>query len=68
MAGANGTPITANQIAELREMTGAGIMECKKALEEAHGNMDKAKAWLRDRGVALPANKGGRLAKEGPFS
>jgi elongation factor Ts len=65
MAGANGTPISSSQIQELREQTGAGIMDCKKDLEESHGNMEKAKAWLRDRGVALAAKKGGRLAKEG---
>jgi elongation factor Ts len=65
MAGSNGTPITSGQIAELREATGAGIMDCKKALEEAHGNMEKAKVWLRDRGIALAAKKGGRMAKEG---
>src|SRR5882672_10973065 len=65
MSGANGTPITASQIQELREQTGAGIMDCKKALEESHGNMEKAKNWLRDRGVALAAKKGGRMAKEG---
>ena len=61
----NGTPITASQIAELREQTGAGIMECKKALEEASGNAAKAKELLRDRGIALAAKKGGRLAKDG---
>src|SRR6185436_16473272 len=58
-------PITSAQIAELREATGAGIMDCKKALEESHGDMEKAKARLRDRGVAIAAKKGGRLAKEG---
>ncbi len=46
-------------------MTGAGIMDCKKALQEAHGDLEKAKVWLRDRGVAIAAKKGGRLAKEG---
>jgi elongation factor Ts len=61
----NGTPISAAQIAELREQTGAGIMECKKALTEAHGNMEKAKVWLRDRGVALAAKKEGRIAQKG---
>jgi elongation factor Ts len=65
MAGSNGTPITSGQIQELREATGAGIMDCKKALEESHGNMEKAKVWLRDRGVAIAAKKGGRMAKEG---
>ena len=65
MAETNGAPITAGQIQELREATGAGIMECKKALQESHGNVEKAKAWLRDRGVAIAAKKGGRLAKDG---
>lgn len=65
MAGSNGTPITASQIQDLREQTGAGIMDCKKALQESGGNMEKAKSWLRDRGVALAAQKGGRMAKEG---
>jgi elongation factor Ts len=65
MAGSNGSPITSSQIQELREATGAGIMDCKKALEESHGNMEKAKVWLRDRGIALAAKKGGRMAKEG---
>lgn len=68
MPGTNATPVSASQISELREATGAGIMECKKALEETQGNMEKAKAWLRDRGVALAAKKGGRLAKEGLVS
>src|SRR5438045_969359 len=57
MAGTNGAPITASQIQELREQTGAGIMECKKALEEAHGDQNKAREILRDRGVALAAKK-----------
>jgi elongation factor Ts len=61
----NDKPVTAGQIQELREITGAGIMECKKALQEAHGNIDKAKTILRDRGIAIAAKKGGRLAKEG---
>jgi elongation factor Ts len=65
MAGTNGAPITASQIQELREQTGAGIMECKRALEEAHGNAQKAKDILRDRGVALAAKKEGRLAQKG---
>jgi elongation factor Ts len=65
MPGSNGSPISPSQIQELREATGAGIMDCKKALEESSGNMEKAKAWLRDRGVAIAAKKGGRMAKEG---
>jgi elongation factor Ts len=65
MAGTNGAPISATQIQDLREQTGAGIMECKKALEEAHGNAQKAKEILRDRGVALAAKKEGRSAQNG---
>ncbi|MFA5975607.1 MAG: translation elongation factor Ts [Elusimicrobiota bacterium] len=65
MSGTNGTPIAASQIQDLREQTGAGIMECKKALQEANGNLEKAKAWLRDRGVALAAKKAGRTAQKG---
>src|SRR5882757_2900458 len=65
MPGSNGTPISPSQIQELREASGAGIMDCKKALEESDGNMEKAKAWLKDRGVAIAAQKGGRMAKEG---
>lgn len=65
MSGTNGTPIAASQIQELREQTGAGIMECKKALQESSGNVEKAKAWLRDRGVALAAKKAGRVAQKG---
>jgi len=61
----NGTPVSASQIAALREQTGAGIMECKKALEEGRGDLEKAKAWLRDRGVALAAKKEGRVAQKG---
>jgi elongation factor Ts len=65
MPGSNGSSISPKQIQELREFTGAGIMDCKKALEQSHGDMEKAKAWLRDRGVTLAAQKGGRMAKEG---
>lgn len=65
MSGTNGAPISASQIQDLREQTGAGIMECKKALQEANGNIEKAKVWLRDRGVALAAKKAGRAAQKG---
>ncbi len=65
MSKSNGSPITATQIQELREATGVGIMECKKALEESHGNIEKAKAWLRDRGVALAAKREGKEALKG---
>ena len=51
MSKTNGSPISATQIQDLREQSGAGIMDCKKALEESGGNLEKAKAWLRDRGV-----------------
>lgn len=59
------TPITAALIKELRDETGAGMMECKKALEASDGDKEKAKAWLRDRGVALAAKKEGRAAEKG---
>ena len=65
MSATNGSPISASQIQQLRDQTGAGIMECKRALEENNGDPEKAKAWLRDRGIAIAAKKGGRIAKEG---
>lgn len=49
--------ITANMIKELREMTGAGMMDCKKALTEADGNMEKAVEILREKGLAKAAKK-----------
>ena len=57
--------ITAAQVKELREMTGAGMMECKKALTEADGDMDKAVELLREKGLATAAKKAGRVAAEG---
>ncbi|MBO7701394.1 MAG: translation elongation factor Ts, partial [Eggerthellaceae bacterium] len=57
--------ITASQVKELRDMTGAGMMECKKALTEADGNMDKAVDLLREWGVAKVAKKAGRATNEG---
>ena len=57
--------ITANMIKELREMTGAGMMDCKKALTEADGNIDKAVEILREKGLAKAAKKAGRIAAEG---
>ena len=65
MATTNGSPINAKQIQQLREETGAGMMECKKALEASGGDKEKAKAWLRDRGVALAAKREGRTAEKG---
>ena len=58
-------PITVAQINELRQMTGAGIMDCKKALTEAEGDKDKAVQLLREKGLATQAKKAGRVAAEG---
>lgn len=52
-------------IKELREVTSCGVIDCKKALEEADGDMDKAKELLKQRGLELAAKKGGRAAKDG---
>lgn len=57
--------ITAAQVKELREMTGAGMMDCKKALTECDGDMDKAVDFLREKGLAQAAKKAGRIAAEG---
>lgn len=57
--------ITARDVANLRDMTGAGMMDCKKALVEADGNMDKAVEILREKGVAKAAKKQSRIAAEG---
>src|SRR6476620_5506738 len=57
--------ITAALVGKLREITNAGLMDCKKALTEAAGNVDNAVDILRKRGVATAAKKAGREAKEG---
>ena len=57
--------VTVAQINELRQMTGAGIMDCKKTLTEANGDMDKAIQLLREKGLATQAKKAGRVAAEG---
>ena len=57
--------ITAEQVRELRELTGAGMMECKRALEETNGDKEKATELLRERGVVKAAKKAGRIAAEG---
>ena len=57
--------ITAQMVKELREMTGAGPLDCKKALEQFGGDMDKAAAHLRDKGLAKAAKKAGRATNEG---
>ena len=57
--------ISAQQVKELRETTGAGMMDCKKALVETNGDMDKAVDYLREKGLAAAAKKAGRIAAEG---
>src|SRR6266404_7004822 len=57
--------INANVVRELREKTGAGVMDCKKALAEASGDLEKAVVWLRERGIAQAAKRSGKLASEG---
>ena len=56
---------SASDVKDLRERTGAGMMDCKKALDAAEGNMDKAIDWLRENGIAKAAKKEGRIAAEG---
>jgi elongation factor Ts len=57
--------ITANDVKHLREVTGAGMMECKKALTECGGDVEKAMEYLRKKGMADAAKKAGRIASEG---
>ena len=57
--------ITASKVKELREMTGAGMMDCKKALTATDGDMDKAVEFLREKGLATAQKKAGRIAAEG---
>jgi elongation factor Ts len=57
--------LNANLVKELREKTGAGIMDCKRALTEAAGNLEKAVVWLREKGIAAAAGRAGRVASEG---
>ena len=57
--------VTSQMVKELREMTQAGMMDCKKALIEAQGDMEKAIEWLREKGLAAAAKKAGRIAAEG---
>ena len=57
--------ITAAQVKELREATGVGMMECKKALTETNGDFEKAMEWLRKKGIASAEKKAGRVAAEG---
>ncbi len=57
--------ITAQQVKELRERTGAGMMDCKKALVEMNGDMEEAVKFLREKGLAAAAKKSGRVTAEG---
>ncbi len=57
--------ISANMVKELREISGAGMLDCKKALEAANGNMEEAITWLREKGISKAAKKQTRIAAEG---
>ena len=57
--------VTANLVKELREKTGAGMMDCKKVLTETDGDMEKAAELLRERGITKAAKKSSRIAAEG---
>ena len=60
--------ITAKLVKDLRDKTGAGMMDCKKALNETDGNVDKALEWLRKKGIASAEKKSGRVAAEGAIA
>ena len=57
--------IKAEDVKRLREQTGAGVMDCKRALEESGGDFDQATRWLREKGLSAAAKKAGRQAREG---
>ena len=57
--------IDTSKIKQLREETGAPVMDCKRALEESSGSMDGARQWLRERGAAMAEKKAGRIASQG---
>lgn len=57
--------LSASMIKELRDKTGAGVMDCKKALAESSGDLEKAIVWLREKGIAQAAKRAGRVASEG---
>src|SRR6478736_4029049 len=59
------TTISPKDVSELRQRTGAGMMDCKRALEEAGGDMDKAAEILRKKGIAKAETRGGRTASQG---
>jgi len=60
--------ISAKDVQELRQISGAGMMDCKKALNECDGDIEKAKTWLREKGMASAAKRSGRIAAEGAVS
>lgn len=62
---ADGQKISAKLVQQLRTTTGAGMMDCKKALTENNGNLEKAAEWLRQKGIASASKKAGRVAAEG---
>jgi elongation factor Ts len=57
--------ISAKDVAALRKVSGAGMMDCKKALEESEGDLEKAKTWLREKGLAAAGKRSGRAASQG---
>ena len=57
--------VSAKLVKELRDQTGAGMMDCKKALKESDGDLTKASEWLRQKGIASAEKKAGRTAAEG---
>jgi len=57
--------VSASQVKELRERTGAGMMDCKRALSETDGDLERAVSVLREKGLAGAAKKAGRVAAEG---
>ena len=57
--------VNANLVRELRDKTGAGVMDCKKALAESQGDLEQAARWLREKGIAQAAKRAGRVASEG---
>ena len=61
-------PFTAKDVQTLREKTGVGMMDCKKALMSSDGDMDKAIEFLREKGLAAATKKAGRIAAEGVVS
>ena len=57
--------VSASMVKELRELTGAGMLDCKKALDEVNGNMEEAITYLREKGISKAQKKSSRIAAEG---